>query len=118
VSTPVQLAAPSLIAAGAAVRASIHDRVRGNHRMLRQIAAGYPSIQVLPVEAGWSAVLRVPSTRPEEELVLELLERDGVLVHPGFFFDFPREAFLVISLLPEPATFTEAITRVLERAHV
>jgi aspartate/methionine/tyrosine aminotransferase len=51
-------------------------------------------------------------------LVLELLERDGVLVHPGFFFDFPREAFLVISLLPEPATFTEAITRVLERAHV
>jgi aspartate/methionine/tyrosine aminotransferase len=118
VSTPVQLAAPSLIAAGAAVRASIHDRVRGNHRMLRQIAAGYPSIQVLPVEAGWSAVLRVPSTRPEEELVLELLERDGVLVHPGFFFDFPREAFLVISLLPEPATFTEAITRLLERAHV
>ena len=117
VSTPVQLAAPSPIAAGSMVRAGISDRVRGNHRELRRIAAGFSSIQILPAEAGWSAVMRVPSVRSEEELVLELLERDRVLVHPGFFFDFPHEAFLVISLLPEPATFADAVTRVLERAH-
>jgi aspartate/methionine/tyrosine aminotransferase len=71
----------------------------------------------LPCEAGWSAVVRVPSTRSEEDLVLELLERDSVLVHPGFFFDFPHEAFLVVSLLPEPSVFVEGISRVLERAH-
>ena len=47
-------------------------------------------------------MLRVPSTRSEEDLVVDLLERDGVLVHPGFFFDFPHEAFLVVSLLPSP----------------
>jgi aspartate/methionine/tyrosine aminotransferase len=117
VSTPVQLAAPSLIAAGSAVRARIADRVRGNYRELRRIAAAFPSIEILPVEAGWSAVMRVPSTRSEEELALELLDRDGVLVHPGFFFDFPHEAFLVISLLPEPPTFADAVRRVLERAH-
>ena len=117
VSTPVQQAAPSLIAAGAVVRAGILDRIRSNDHELRSLAVGYPSIQVLPCEAGWSAVLRVPSTRAEEDLVVELLERDGVLVHPGFFFDFPHESFLVVSLLPERPAFVEGVRRVLERAH-
>ena len=62
--------------------------------------------------------MRVPSTRSEEDLVIELLERDGVLVHPGFFFDFPHESFLVVSLLPETPTFVEGMTRVLERVRV
>jgi len=117
VSTPVQRAAPSLIAAGAVVRAGILDRIRSNDHELRTLAAAYPSIQVLPCEAGWSAVLRVPSTRAEEDLVIELLERDGVLLHPGFFFDFPHESFLVVSLLPERPAFVEGVRRVLERAH-
>jgi alanine-synthesizing transaminase len=118
VSTPVQRAAPSLIAAGAVVRASILDRIRSNDHVLRTFASEYPSIQVLPCEAGWSAVLLVPSTRTEEDLVVELLERDGVLVHPGFFFDFPHESFLVVSLLPDRPAFVEGMRRVLERAHV
>jgi len=117
VSTPVQRAAPSLIAAGAAVRADILDRIRNNDRELRTLAAPYPSIQVLPCEAGWSAVLRVPSPRTEADLVIELLERDGVLVHPGYFFDFAHESFLVVSLLPESPAFVEGVGRVLERAH-
>jgi len=117
VSTPVQRAAPSLIAAGAVVRAGILDRIRSNDHELRTLAAAYPSIQVLPCEAGWSAVLRVPSMHTEEDLVIELLERDGVLVHPGFFFDFAHESFLVVSLLPERPAFVEGVTRVLERAH-
>ena len=118
VSTPVQRAAPALIAAGAVVRAGILDRIRSNDHELRTFAAEYPSIQVLPCEAGWSAVLRVPSTRTEEDLVVELLERDGVLVHPGFFFDFPHESFLVVSLLPDRPAFVEGMRRVLERSHV
>lgn len=117
VSTPVQLAAPALIAAGATVRAAILARIRANDGALRALAAGYPSLHVLPSEAGWSAVLRVPTTRSEEDLVMELLERDGVLVHPGFFFDFAHESFLVVSLLPEAAVFLDGVRRVLERAH-
>jgi hypothetical protein len=116
VSTPVQVAAASLIEAGAAVRAQILDRVRLNYRGLLSQAAGHPAIEVLTAEAGWSSVLRVPSTRSEEDLVVELLDRDGVLVHPGFFFDFPHEAFLVVSLLTEPQAFGEGVRRVLERA--
>jgi alanine-synthesizing transaminase len=116
VSTPVQVAAPALIAAGAAVRAQILGRIRTNHATLAAIAADHPAIDVLPVDAGWSAVIRVPAVRTEEDLVLALLQRDDVLVHPGFFFDFPHEAFVVVSLLPEPAVFDEGIRRVMERA--
>jgi hypothetical protein len=47
----------------------------------------------------------------EEERVLRLLDERDVLAHPGFFFDFPREAFLVLSLLPEPSIFDEACGR-------
>ena len=116
VSTPVQVAAPRLIASGAVVRAQILDRVRSNYHALLSAATGHPAIEVLSAEAGWSAVLRVPSTRSEEDLVVDLLERDGVLVHPGFFFDFSHEAFIVVSLLPEPQAFAEGMRRVMERA--
>jgi len=118
VATPVQAAAPRLIDEGAAVRQRILERVRTNYESLRALSAAYPSVELLHGDAGWSAVLRVASTRSEEDLALELLEQDGVLVHPGFFFDFPHESFLVASLLPEPPVFFEAIRRVLERVHV
>jgi alanine-synthesizing transaminase len=55
----------------------------------------------------------VPSLEPEEDLALRLLTSEGVLVHPGYFFDFPRESFLVVSLLPPEALFGDAIARVL-----
>jgi aspartate/methionine/tyrosine aminotransferase len=73
-------------------------------------------VNVLPVEGGWSAVMQVPQLRSEEALVLELLDKDDVLVHPGYFFDFEREAFLVVSLLGDPALFDRGIARVLARA--
>jgi alanine-synthesizing transaminase len=117
VSTPVQHGVAALIAAGADVRARILARITDNYRVLRESAKAYRSIEVLPAEAGWSAVLRVPSTRSEEDLAIALMETAGVIVHPGFFFDFPHEAFLVVSLLPESAVFGEGIRRVMELAH-
>ena len=116
VSTPVQIAAGSLFNEGAAVRAQIQARVEGNYRRLTQGMAAHPSIEVLAADAGWSAVLRVPARRNEEALVVEFLEQDGVVVHPGFFFDFPHEAFLVVSLLPPRTVFDEGISRIVRRA--
>jgi alanine-synthesizing transaminase len=115
VSTPVQVAAPDLIAGGAAPRAQVLERIRSNYRRLRELASRHPSVDVLNTNAGWSAVIRVPARASEEQITLDLLEREGVVVYPGFFFDFPREAFLVVSLLPEPAQFHEGVRRVLER---
>jgi alanine-synthesizing transaminase len=109
VSTPVQAAAPELLREGAAVRAQIQTRIRGNLERLKMAAAANPACSVLPPDAGWYTVVQVPNVQSEEALVVNLVNGCGVLVHPGYFFDFPREAFLVVSLLPEPQTFTLAV---------
>ncbi|HEX2442925.1 MAG TPA: pyridoxal phosphate-dependent aminotransferase [Vicinamibacterales bacterium] len=116
VSTPVQVAAPALIDAGRQIRHDILERVRANAATLTRAGSCYPSVEVLPIEGGWYAVLRVPATRSEDDLVLELLDVDNVLAHPGYFFDFPREAFVVISLLPPPDVFEAGVHRLLARA--
>jgi len=113
VSTPVQAAAGALIDRGAAIRAQIAARVAENYRVLRALGSGVPSCRVLRSGGGWYAVMQVPSLEPEEDLVVGLLTLDGVLLHPGYFFDFPRESFLVVSLLPPAASFADGVERVL-----
>ena len=115
VSTPVQLAAPQLLREGAAVREQIAVRIRTNHRHLCEAVRTHPACTLLAAEAGWYAVIQVPATIGEEPLVLDLLERCAVLVHPGYFFDFSREAFLVVSLLPNVDEFRRGIERVFSR---
>jgi hypothetical protein len=90
--------------------------VRQNLATAGAITARYAAADLLPVEGGWSAVVRVPASRREEELVLGLLESEHVLVHPGYFFDMPHEAFLVVSLLPEPDRFADGFVRALRYA--
>ena len=109
VSTPVQIAAPQLLKTGASVRAQIQLRVRENFATLTRAAAGHPACSVLPTEGGWYGVVQVPAITSEEALVVNLLETAGVLVHPGYFFDFEREAFVVVSLLPEPDGFASGL---------
>jgi alanine-synthesizing transaminase len=113
VSTPVQVAAADLLERGAAVRSQIAARVATNYRELMTRSARVPSCGVMRSDGGWYAVLRVPSFEPEEDLAVRLLTGDGVLAHPGYFFDFPRESFLVVSLLPPEASFSDGIARVL-----
>jgi aspartate/methionine/tyrosine aminotransferase len=57
------------------------------------------------------AIVDVPRIQPEEDWAVFLLSRHGILVQPGFFYDFDREAFLVLSLLPHPSEFDEAAAR-------
>lgn len=115
VATPVQAAAGALLASGAAVRQQIQRRVACNHRRLREQTATAPSCGVLDSEGGWYAVLQVPSIVSEEELTLALLNEDDVLVHPGYFFDFASESFLVVSLLTPESEFDEGLARILRR---
>jgi aspartate/methionine/tyrosine aminotransferase len=114
VATPVQVAAADLLARGAGIRDGISRRLRSNLDALRAVAGSFPGATVLACEGGWYAVVRVPATAPEEDLVLGLLDRERILVHPGYFFDFPREAYLVTSLLPPPEVFNDAAARMLQ----
>jgi len=116
VNTPVQVAAGALLDRGAAIRAQIHERARTNLAAFLAIATSFPACEVLKTEGGWSAVVRVPATRTEEQLVIGVLDREGILVHPGYFFDFPREAFVVVSLLPPPPVFSDAVAMLLQFA--
>jgi alanine-synthesizing transaminase len=116
VSTPVQLAAAELLDRGAAVRGQIAARIAANYRDLKALSRSAPSARVLRADGGWYAVVQVPTLRSEEDLVLDLVTRDGVLAHPGYFFDFQRESYLVVSLLTPEGPFVTGIGRMLERA--
>jgi len=116
VATPVQHAAAALLTGAAPVREAIRARTRDALDAVRDAVDGVEACDLLPVEGGWSAVVRVPATHGEERLVLAALEHDGVLVHPGYFFDFPHEAFIVVSLLADPDAMREGLARVLARA--
>lgn len=117
VGAPVQLALPELLALGARRRGAIHERLEENRRIVRQTFPAPTGVTVLPLSAGWSAVLRVPAILTDEEWAISLLERDRVLVHPGYFFDMPGPGtFLVLSLLPPPSALAIGLARL--RQHV
>jgi alanine-synthesizing transaminase len=105
VSTPVQLAAGRLMRVGSTIRAEILTRLRRNLGALRACVVANPSLGLSLPDGGWSAVVRVPAILSEEQWALRLLAEDAVLVHPGYFFDFDTEAYLVLSLLPSPDVF-------------
>lgn len=113
VATPVQAALPDLLRLAPGIRESISRRTRENLDALLRAFARTPSANVLPVEGGWSAVLRVPRVMSDEDLALRLIDH-GVVVQPGYFFDFESEGYLVVSLLTERDTFDEGIRRMVE----
>lgn len=115
VSGPVQLGAARLLALGAGVRDAIATRVADNRAFLAGALAPSSPCTLLPAEGGWSAILRVPGTRTDEEWAATLLADEGVLVHPGFFFDLRGGTFLVLSLLPPPEIFRAGVARLLTR---
>lgn len=108
VSTPVQAALPEILTIAPRIRASIAERTRRNLTVLREALDAVPSARVPPVEGGWSAVARVPGVMDDEELALQLLDR-GVVVQPGYFFDFASDGFIVLSLLTPEQTFRSGI---------
>jgi hypothetical protein len=115
VGTPVQAAAAKLLSLGRQARAAIASRVAQNRAQLAAALPASSPCTLLASEGGWSAILRVPATHTDEEWASALLAEDGVLVHPGYFFDLRGGAFLVVSLLPTPTVFGEGVSRILAR---
>jgi aspartate/methionine/tyrosine aminotransferase len=118
VSTPVQVAAADLLSRGELVRRQIQSRISANHCSLIAMTKETDLCRTLHAEGGWYAIVQIPAIEPEEDFVLALLETDNVLVHPGYFFDFPRESYVVVSLLPAERTFSDGIEHLLRAVHV
>ena len=108
-SAPVQLAAPVLLEQRHGFQKQLMERVRRNLAELdRQLAAQSTCVRC-ELEGGWHAVLRVPATRSDEDLAIELLSRNNVYVHPGHFYDFPSDGYLIVSLMTRDEHFAEGI---------
>ena len=115
VGAPVQWAAETLLGLREEIQGEILRRVRRNLEFLREKIGADSPWRVLDVEGGWYAVVEAPRIHTEENWVLTLLDQENVLVQPGFFFDFEKEAFLVLSLLTRPEVFEEGVRRILGR---
>ncbi|MHB8485600.1 MAG: pyridoxal phosphate-dependent aminotransferase [Candidatus Acidiferrales bacterium] len=114
-NAPIQLAVPSFLQQRHAFQKQLIARMRGNLRELDRQIAAQKSCSRLKVEGGWCVVLRVPATRPDEELAVDLVESSGVYVHPGHFYDFPSDGYLVASLITPEPDFAQGIRRLLAR---
>jgi alanine-synthesizing transaminase len=113
-NAPIQLAAPVLLEQRHSVQPLLLDRVRTNLSELDRGLAKQKNCRRLDVDGGWYAVLRVPVTRTDEDLAIEILRLTSVLVHPGHFYDFPGDGHLIMSLITPVDEFRQGIARVLE----
>jgi aspartate/methionine/tyrosine aminotransferase len=105
-NAPVQGALPSWLEGRKGVQGQILERVRGNLGM-----AQGSGVEVLRVEAGWSAILRLPQMG-EGDVAERLLRELGVVVHPGSFYGIPESGRVVISLLGLADNFREGLERI------
>jgi alanine-synthesizing transaminase len=113
-SSPVQWAIPRLLEQRKSLQAQLSERIRENWAALRSMLAGERSLEPLEMEGGWYAVLRLAGGRTDEDLAIEIMREARVSVHPGHFYDFAGEVYLVVSLIVEADTFRAGIGRVLE----
>jgi alanine-synthesizing transaminase len=116
-SAPVQLAAPVLLDERNRIQPQLMARIRANLAELDRQLAMQKSCSRLVVQGGWYAVLRIPVTRSDEDFAIDLLQRSGVLVHPGHFYDFPTDGYLVLSLIAIEEEFRSGVSAALQFAN-
>ncbi len=108
-STPTQLALPEMMNLRAPLQTQMCQRLSSNLRFLDDVFRKGGVVTRLKREGGWYAVLQVPATRSDEDLAIAILESHDVLVHPGHFFDFPRDGFLIVSLIVGETEFQNGV---------
>src|SRR4051812_1948058 len=114
VNGPIQHALPELFRQGIGLRSQLQQRVNENLAELDRRLVPQKTCQRLEMQAGWYAILRVPAVRSDEDLAIQLLEEHGVMIHPGHFYDFPADGYLVVSLITPADSFAAGIARLLQ----
>jgi aspartate/methionine/tyrosine aminotransferase len=114
-STPIQLALPQLLETRHAFQQQVRARSKRNLNQVDALLAHGHACSRLFVAAGWYVTLRVPALVSDEDLAIDLLEKVGVILEPGHFFDFPNDGYLVLSLLTPERAFAEGVGRILAR---
>jgi alanine-synthesizing transaminase len=112
-NAPIQLAAPVLLQQRADFQQQLMARVKKNLAELDSQLLAQSHLRRLQIEGGWYAVLRVPATRSDEELAIELLEKHDVYVHPGHFYDCPGDGYIILSLITQQEEFAAGVSHIL-----
>jgi len=113
-NAPTQWAFPALFEQRHSLQPQILQRVHENHAHLRAFVSQHTPWEVLDADGGWYAVLRLPPGLSDEDFAITLLQTHHVLVHPGHFYDFSGEDYLVISLLTPRDAFHDGISRLIQ----
>ena len=113
-NAPIQLAAPVLLEQRKNIQPLLIDRLRSNRAELDHQLAKQKACSRLDVQGGWYAVLRVPVKQADEDLAIDLIRKMSVVAHPGHFYDFASDGYLVVSLITPPGVYREGIRRILE----
>jgi alanine-synthesizing transaminase len=112
-NAPMQHGLSQLLAHRRVIQPQILSRIVANLKQLDEQLGSQRSVSRLKIEGGWYAVLRVPAVEADEDMAIRLLEEQSLLVHPGHFYDFARDGYLVISLLTRMEEFSEGIGRLI-----
>jgi aspartate/methionine/tyrosine aminotransferase len=116
-NAPMQHAAAELLAQRKTLQPMLLTRVQKNLAELDRQLAGQTACSRLEIEGGWCAVIRVPAVQSDEDLAIRMLRESRVLVHPGHFYDFPRDGYLVVSLIGREHEFRDGIGRVIAQVN-
>jgi alanine-synthesizing transaminase len=108
-NSPIQLAIPEFLDQRHGFQKQITTRVRKNVAELDRQLTMKKSCARLEIEGGWYALLRVPATRSDDDLAVDLLTSKGIYVHPGHFYDFQTDGYLIVSLIIQEREFAEGI---------
>ncbi len=115
VNTPAQNALDTWLSLKDSIQDKIITRLKHNREFLMTKIQSVPNCQLIPSEGGWYVVLKIPNSQTEEKWVMDFLTQDNVFVHPGYFFDFQEEGFIILSLLPKEDVFSEGVRRIFQR---
>jgi alanine-synthesizing transaminase len=114
-NAPIQWAAPVLLGQRQSSQRQLLDRIHTNLAELDHQLASQKMCRRLSLEGGWYALVRVPVMRSDEDLAITLLKEKTVLVHPGHFYDFPNDGYLVLSLIALPEEFADGVSRLFDQ---
>lgn len=116
-NAPVQIALPAFMDHRSAFQKQLMERVRRNLAGLDRQLAAQEACSRLRVEGGWYVVVRLPATHNDQDFAVSLLETGDVYVHPGHFYDFPGNGYLVLSLITPENIFFEGLSLLLSQAN-
>lgn len=112
-NAPIQLAMPIFLQQRHGFQKQVLTRVRRNVGELDRQLMIRKACSRLEIEGGWYAIVRVPATRSDDDLAVDLLTKKGIYVHPGHFYDFATDGYLIVSLIMPERDFAEGCRQML-----